>query len=286
VFACDGIPQRRANFPKTHKWVIRRRSGENLSSTFATVFEPFNESAPYIQQVEAVAVSPSDGSAAVSVTHAAGTDIIFWTAHPETEHSFGGYTVTGRAACIRLDAQGTPTVMRLFDGTQLKGAGQEVTSDGVARATIASVGYENSTVTLDEPVLRDTHVGLWVMVDTGQHADAVRIDEIIDEKTFSLGKQDLRCGIGNVLGITDGNLIQGDRLIYFAHPGMTVVNEGHETVGHFASRERNDMRMAEKTVPEEAFNDLDGDGRRRFIIMAIGPGDTIGIPARADFSAN
>ena len=286
VFACDGIPQRRPNFPETHKWVIRRRAGDNLSSTFATVFEPFNESAPYIRQVEAVAVSPPDGSTAVSVTHTAGTDIIFWTAHPETEHSFGGYTVTGRAACIRLDLQGTPTAMRLFDGTKLKGAEQEVASEGVATATIASMDYEKNTVTLDEPVLRDTHIGLWVTVDTGQHVDAVRIDKVLDRNVFSIGDQDLRCGIGNVLGIADGNVIQGDRLIYFAHAGMTVVNEGYEVVGHFAARERNDVSVMEKTVPEEAFKDLDGDGRKRFTIMAIGPGNTIAIPARADFSAN
>ena len=286
VFACDGIPQRRPNFPEKHKWVIRRRTADNLSSTFATVFEPFNEAAPYIQQVEAVAVSPSDGSAAVRVAHPAGTDLIFWTANPETEHSFDGYTVTGRAACIRLDAQGTPSAMRLFDGTKLTGAGHELTSGGVARAKITAMDYPANTVTLDEPVLTDASIGTWVTVDTGEHVDAVRIEEIIDAKTFSLGDQDLRCGIGNVLGLTDGNLIQSDRLIYFAHPGMTVVNEAYEVVGHFAGRESNNIRLAEATVPEAAFKDLDGDGRKRFIIMAIGPGDSLAIPARADFSAD
>ena len=231
-------------------------------------------------------MSPADGSVAVSVTHPAGTDIIFWTAHPEIEHSFGGYTVNGRAACIRLDAQGTPTVMRLFDGMQLKGGGQEVTCDGVARAKVAEIDYEENTIALDEPVLTDACVGTWITVDTGQHVDAVRIDKVLDRNVFSIGDQDLRYGIGNVLGIADGNVIQGDRLIYFAHAGMTVVNEGYEVVGRFASREANDVRMAEKTAREEVFEDLDGDGRKRFTIMAIGPGNTVAIPARADFSAD
>ncbi len=284
VYACDGIPQRRKDFPETHKWVIRRRTGEHLSSTFATVFEPLGEATAYIQKVESIAVSPPDGSTALRVEHPAGQDVVFWTACPETMHTFAGHAANGRAACIRLSPEGTVTTARLFDGTELQGPGLALVSDGPRRATIAAIDYEKNTVTLDEPVLTPDLVGAWVTVDTGRHKDAVRIDKVLSETAFSLGDQDLRCGIGNVLGISDGNLIKSDRLIYFAQPGMTVVNEAYRPVGHFAAREANDVRLVEKGVAAEAFTDSDGDGRKRFIIMAVGTGNTIFIPSQADLT--
>ena len=101
VFACDGIPQRRPDFPDTHKWIVRRRMGDNLRSTFATVFEPFAESSSIVGQVVALPVTPSDGSAAVHVSHPEGSDVVFWTPHPEVAHAVGDRQVTCRAAVLR-----------------------------------------------------------------------------------------------------------------------------------------------------------------------------------------
>ena len=284
VFACDGIPQRRKDFPEKHKWIIRRRTGDNLRSSFATVFEPFNENAPSVRSVQAVTPSPDDGSVAVQIVHTGGTDLIFWTQQPDQQHSFGGYEINGRAAAVRLNARGELTAARLFDGTSLQGNDLHITSAGPQTATITDIDYEHNVVTLDQPWLKPEHTGAWLTVATGQHKAAVRIDEVLDPHNFSLGDQDLRCGIGNVLALEEGNLIKGDRVMYFVHPGMAVVNEAHDLVGHFATREATNIRLAEKNVAEEAFNDADGDGRRRFVVMAIGAGNTVVIPTRADLT--
>jgi len=150
------------------------------------------------------------------------------------------------------------------------------------RASVSAIDYEANTVTLDRPCLAEGMVGRWVTVDTGQHVDAVRIDALASESVFSLGDQDLRCGAGNVLSIGDGGQLEHDRVLYFAQPGMPVLNEAGQLVAHFAKAERNLIRLAEADVTDAQFGDADGDGRRRFVIMAIGPGNTITIPGIAD----
>ncbi len=282
VYACDGVPPRGKNLPEKLKWVVRRRTGEGLISTFASVFEPFDESTPQILDVKAVEVRPAAGSAAVRVSHPSGTDMIFWTPKAETEHSFGGYTVRGRAACIRLDEAGKLAAARLIDGTSLSGPGLSHISRGPVSTRIAEIDHQKNLVTLDEPVLTQADVGKWAPVDTGQYQDAVRIDAVIDPRTFSLGTQDLRCGIGNVLSMPEDNLIEGDRVLYFCHPGMQVLNEDYAPVGRLAGIEGTNVRLAEHKVTEDAFVDSDKDGRARFIIVAIGSGDVITIPARSD----
>ena len=277
VFACDGIPQRRPDFPDTHKWIVRRRMGESLQSTFATVFEPFEQSTPIITEVVAVPVTPDDGSAAVMVTHPGGRDLVFWTPHPQTAHTAGDVEVSGRAAVVRF-GPGTTVTRRVFDPPAGPGS--------MVRATISAIDYQANTVTLDRPCLTEHMLGKWVTVDTGQHVDAVRIDALVSESVFSLGDQDLRCGAGNVLSLGEGGQLEHDRVIYFAQPGMPVLNEAGHVVGHFAKAERNLIHLAEAEVTDAQFGDTDGDGRRRFVIMAIGPGSTVTVPGVGDTTAD
>ena len=284
IFACDGIPQRRTGFPEQHKWVIRRRAAdtEELQSVFTTVFEPFGQASPYIESVASIPIEPDDGSVALSITHRGGTDIVAWTAHPEIEHRFGEYTLNGRAAIIRLGAQDQPTAARLLDGTSLRGAGVELTERATRRATIASVDYEANTVTLDQPLVRESLVGRWLMVDTGRHKDAVRVDGVVSPTTFSLGDQDLRTATGGMTSIADGQAVSTDRVTYFGFPGMTLVNGLLQPVGRLSLADTDRLEVDEANLSEASFPEV--NGTRRFFVMAIGAGDAVFIPSDVEIS--
>ncbi len=279
VFVCDGIPQRRPGFPETLKWVLRRRSGQNLTSTFISVFEPFNEGAPVLTGVESLPVAPDDGSVAVRIDHGEFTDLVFWSPQPEADHRFGQWTVSGRAACVRLRA-GQVVAARLMDGTSLQGL-TTLSAPGPARAKIAEVDYEANVITLDAPVLTSDMVGRWAIVDTGGHVDAVRLDAVLDERRFSLGDQDLRCGIGSVQAIDEAGNLGHDRAMYFLTAGMVVRDEAGAIMGRVTDSKPSNFRLEPRHAVED-FPDADGDGRRRFTVYAIGPGDEVTIPTRSD----
>ncbi len=284
VFVCDGIPQRRKNFPDRLKWVVRRRQGEALASTFATVFEPFANDAPLIQAVKRIPVTPEDGSVAVQLTFTGASHVVFWTPSPETAHQFGAYRIEGRAACVKLDARGQVVAARLFDGTVLTREGLRINGKGVRAAQIAGIDYEANTVTLDTAALTEEMVGRWVPVRTPKHVTAVRIERIIDPRTFSLGEQDLRCGTGGVTEINETGTVKHDRVIYFGVEGMTVLNEAGDIVGKLLTCNSQDFSLRGKQAAPDEFPDADGDNRRRFTIMAIGPGDTLQLTAVADWA--
>ncbi len=281
LFVCDGIPQRRKDFPETLKWVLRRRTGEDLASTFASVFEPFNEGTPVIETVERLAVSPDDGSVVVRVAWGDAEDLLFWTPEPGKEHRFGDWTVVGRAACVRTRG-GEVTNARLMDGTSLTGP-CSIVGPGVVEATIADIDYEANVVELDADVLDESMVGRWVTVNTGGHVAAVRIDEVLSARRFSLGDQDLRCGIASAAEMDEAGNVLHDRAMYFMNEGMVVLDEAGTAMGRVGASSPAAFMLQPKHVAED-FVDADGDGRRRFTVVAIGAGDRIAIPSSAEMT--
>ncbi len=282
LIVCDGIPQRRPDFPEQLKWVLRRRTGENLQSTFLSVFEPFSGGAPFIHSVERLPVGPDDGSAAVQVELGGQVHVVFWTPQPAVAHRFSGYEVLGRAACIKLDRQGSVLTARLLDGGSLTGPGLQLRGPGSVSARIAGLDYEASAVTLDADVLTQDMAGRWVTVNTGAHVTAVRIDKLLSPRRFSLGEQDLRCGVGSVTEIAAGGVVKHDRVTYFCAPGMRVLDEAGHVVATLATAGHTDFSTTREGLGMEAFPDSDGDGRRRFTIVAIGEGDEVCIPEATD----
>jgi len=277
LFVCDGIPQRRPNFPGVLKWVVRRKQGDDLSSNFVSVFEPFGGDAPYIRGVRAIPVSPDDGSVAVQISLDGQRHFAFWTPEPDVPHTFAGYSVQGRAACVRQDAGGRAVAMRLFDGTLLTDHQARLAAAEPPAARIARLDYGANLVTLDADVLEEGMVGRWTPVDTGTHVTAVRIDKIIDKTTFSLGDQDLRCAVAGVLDIDEDGTVKHDRVTYFTWGGMTVLDEAGKAVGKLASRALSEFRLEGPAPTLEQFPDVDGDGKRKFTVMAVGQGDRVRI---------
>ncbi len=278
LFVCDGIPQRRPKFPKTLKWVLRRRTGEaGLASTFASVFEPFHEGTPVISSVERVPVEPDDGSVALLVTHPAGTDLLFWTPAPSVRHTVADREFTARAAWLRLAPDGGVVTGRLFDPAPQPSA------------RIARIDYDAGVIHLDAPILSEEMAGRWVIVNTDAegvdapaHVTAVQVEKVLSPEAFSIENQDLRCGVAGVREFDEAGNIFHDRTTYFINAGMTLLNEDGEVVGKLRRGGIDNLMVVGLKPTLDNFPDVNGDGRRRFTVMAIGPGDLVTIPMSVD----
>ncbi|MBU0606912.1 MAG: heparinase II/III-family protein, partial [Armatimonadetes bacterium] len=274
VFACDGVPVRRPQFPDKLKWVVRRRTGEDLRSAFVTVDEMFVD-ASYITGVKRLPVAPDDGAVAIEVQFGDRRHIIFSATNVAQVYTVDGkLRVQGRGAVLALDAAGKVTAARLFDGKLLALGATKLTGAGVREAKIASVDYAKGIVTLGQPCLRPTDAGRWVPVRSATHEASVKIEQVLSPTSFSIGAQDLRTGRGTIIS-AEGNTVQTNAPLYFCEPGMTVVDERGQALAR--------VKLAKGLSVEcdgplpATLPDADKDGAGRFTIMAIGAGDGVEI---------
>ncbi len=274
VFACDGTPQRRPQFPEKLKWVVRRRTGNDLSSAFVTVHESFL-GAPYVTSVRRLPVEPAEGAVAVEVRLGDRRHIIFSATNLDQEYRVDGtLRVQGRAACAALDAAGALVRARLFDGRLLAVGNTAVTGPGLRRATVRSVDYGQGIVTLEEPCLTSADEGRWVPVHSATHEASVRIERVLAPDRFSCAGQDLRTGRGTIV-TANGDAITTNAPLYFVEPGMAVVDETGRPLARVVQSRGLDLQC-DQPLPE-TLPDADSDGVGRFVVMAIGPGDTANI---------
>jgi len=79
-----------------------------------------------------------------------------------------------------------------------------------------------------------------------------------------------------------GNVFH-DRTMYFVNAGMTLLDERGEVVGRLRRAGIDNLMLVDLRPTPDHFPDADGDGRRRFTVMAIGPGDLVTVPTASDF---
>lgn len=284
VYACDAVPQRRKNFPETLKWVFRRRQAAEgeLQSTFVTVHEGYRDT-PFIQSVKPVEVTPATGKA-LAVELDQRRQIVFWSYEPQTTHTLaGGIQIRGRGAVVELGAGDVVLQARLFDGELIKAGEWQLTGDGVREVKVKAVDYAKGEVTLEDSVLKESDQLLWAPCHSPRHEATVQVTEVLAADRLSLGDQDLRTGRGAVL-FREGERISTNALMYFVFPGMTVVNEKMEPVARLVRRNGLSVHL-DQTVEADTFPDDDGDGRARFWVMAIGPGDLLKLGSTASYQA-
>ncbi|MHB8993681.1 MAG: heparinase II/III domain-containing protein [Armatimonadota bacterium] len=284
VFACDGIPQRRKNFPASLKWVVRRRTGidEKLQSTFVTVHEGYKDS-PIIKGVRKLDVQPAEGAMAIEVDLGTRRDVVFASRNLNQQYTVAArLKITGRGAVVSFEG-GKPVRARLFDGTTLTCDGLKLTAPGLRVASIASIDYAQGLITLKAPCLRPEDVGRWVPVHSEQHEASVRIEQVLAPDRFSIGTQDLRAARGLPLTL-EGKTLNTNALCYFAKPGMTIVNEQGEPLTRLVSAVGLTLTMQDDLRPAQ-FADANGDGKGRFNVMVIGPGDVVAVGNAADTRA-
>ena len=104
LFACDGPVQKYKHLPESVKFLVRRRTGPDLSSRFATVFEPYKDRA-WIRRATPVELTPDGfGAAAVRVEMEDGSiHYLFHALDGDREHTMeSGIRVAGRWPFWRL----------------------------------------------------------------------------------------------------------------------------------------------------------------------------------------
>lgn len=110
---------------------VLRREGENLTSNFVTVMEPYLQSkGNKIEKIEKLAVDEgNDGDVAIKVSYGDVEDIILSSTNPEKPLVVGDITLIGNMGFIRMK-DGEIKEMYLIGGTLLKKGNSFVTDKG------------------------------------------------------------------------------------------------------------------------------------------------------------
>ena len=284
IIACEGKPQKYSYLPDTLQFMIRRRTGADLSSRFVTVYEPYKDKA-LIDSVGPVALTPDDGNAvAARIALADGTaHYVFHSLTPGQTYTLDGeLELSGQAACIQLDANRAVSRAMLLNGERMALGAFEATCDGPVRTTITSVDYDAGVVTLAEPVLgAGLQQGQTVLVAPRAFADCLTVDHVIDERSFSVGDEDMLVAGGPVTEVEpDTNRIVSPVTAMNAAKGMTLLNSLNQPQGRVVNPrgitlDRGDL----PPLSTEDFPTAPGDSTRRYRVVMAGPGDEVIIPS-------
>ncbi|NPV47659.1 MAG: hypothetical protein HPY69_11920, partial [Armatimonadetes bacterium] len=242
IIAADCQPQRYRQMPPWVKFLIRRRSGQDLRSAFVTVFEPYRGD-PWIDSVTAVALDPADGDAVAVLVKLRNGErhYCFHSLVPERRYVLDGkLTVVGQAACLVLDSTGAPVRAMLLNGRGLRLGDLRLEGAGLRRGRIAAVDYASGKITLTDPVVgADLRPGQTVLVNPEAHFGSVTLRQVLSPREFSIGDEDLRVGGGPVNDVVpDAGRIVTTAMSPHAQVGMTVLNSRGEVQGRLADGER------------------------------------------------
>ena len=279
VIVCDGRPQLRRTWPETVKFLLRRRTGEDLESMFVTVFEPYRER-PFIESVRLLPVRPGSGMPVALEILAGGQQHIVFSrlegAGPRAVMLDGVPVLfAARAAVWARDA--TSEIGRAYyvDGSAIQWGATALGGRTAVETTVARVDYGRRLVTLaDDALTGRSAAGSIGVVESEAHSAAIPVAES-HGSSFSVGDDDLIVARLTVRDVSDQGLKIYPAWAYWIEPGMTVIDEAREVVGRVASFERGVLRVGGSRQRLTDFPDPDGDGRRRVYVMVVGPGDRI-----------
>jgi len=281
IFVCDGKPQQnRRDTPESVKFVVRRRTGDNLQSTFTTVFEP-GAGEQLISSVTPLDTVNEDLVALKIKLNSGATHYYFNAPEPIKETEIAdGIRFAGRVGYLAVDGRGEVEKAYLHDATLLAKGNWRLEGDGPATTTIASCDYEENSITLADPVLADRAIlGATAIINCGGYGSSFVIKGVEGDDTLLLGDQDPLCSRVLVKQVkTEDKQVLSPTSLYFPQPTMHVVNEAFETVAKVVSFTRG-VLTTDTALQAKHFPDADGDGATRAYIMEYGPGDSVLIPA-------
>lgn len=286
VFLCDGRPQQnRKTNPDTVKFCIRRKEGEHLDSTFTTVFEP-GDREPFIEEVTPLQTGVP-GLVVLRIALKSGATHYIFNAPEAVECSLeNGIRFSGRVGMLNVDRSGQVQQAYLYEGTLLAEDDWEINPIDSVRASIEECDFEESTVTLSEPVSEGrTLDGDSAIVLCGDYGAFFTINGTGDDRTLSLGDQSPIVGRAYVTDVkpAEGTLMTTTRMP-FVLAGMHVVNEKMEPVGRVKSAPGGGVLALTEPFDEGAFTDADGDGSLRAYVTDCGPGDEIILPSSVRYA--
>lgn len=288
LFACDGPVQYP---PKTVKFMIRRRTGEDLASNFVTVYEPYKEQ-PWIARVVPVAIEPDDEQAvAVQVELADGArHYVFHALNIEQTYTLDGrITVAGQAACLALDRNGVVDKAMLLNGTVLSTGDFTLKGKGLRRSRIVAVDYDSGVVEIADPVLgEDLRPGQTVLVEPDGFADCLTLQKVMDGTHFSIGDEEVLVAGGSVKQVmSDKSQMISNFAGRHAQPGMMMLNARGEPVGRVAAMDGKTWTLDRAGMAALTMNDFptaDNDPLPRYAVVIAAPGDKLAIPHLAVYA--
>ena len=280
VIACDGVPQQnQSGTPETVKFVVRRRVGEDLNSTFGTVFEP-GAGETIIQSVERLRVG-GENLVALMITLADGARHYYFNAtEPVAEVRTGPVRFSGTVGFVATDADGEVTTGYARNGSKLAIGEWQLESEAPTRATVTACDYGANTIALDQPV--GAAVGTTAIVDSGAYGASFVVTEISDGNVIHFGDQHpamARAAI--VKADPETRTLASSTLMNFALPGLHVVNEAMEAIGQVESMTGG--IVVDREFEAEQFADTNGDGLVHAYLMEYGPGDAVELPTSARY---
>lgn len=279
VYVCDGKPQQnQAGTPESVRFVLRRRTGEDLSSTFVSVFEP-GAGEELIAAVEALPTG-SDDAVAVKVTLRSGEVDYYFNSPEPFEMDVDGIRFSGRVGYATIDGRGHVTRAYLYDATAIEKGRWELRSDPSARTTIATCDYSANSVTLSEPVLGTRYAhGSTVAIDLGGYGGSFEVRGTEGDNTLLFGDQDPLCSRAVISEVVpaERKLLTGTTL-YFVQRGMHLLNERLEPVARVESYGSGAV-VLDRPLAADALPDADGDGVVRAYFAEYGPGDIVTVPS-------
>jgi hypothetical protein len=279
IILADGRPQARATWPETVKFLLRRRQGKELQSTFVTVFEPYKDR-PFITAVRPLEVAAGDGLAvALEIRLQNGRQLVFSRLEAETPASvpWDGQKIAidARAAVLSENASGAPGSCYLLDGRKVQWHGRTIEGRPAGSGLIRQIDFARSTVTLTQPLLDGPMpAGAVAIVENPGHAAAIPLDKICDPTAFVADDDFCNARLAVSQPTAQGARIY-ETMASFARPGMTVVNAQYRVLGRLKSLSGESLVLDGGPYRDRDFPKVEGDRYRHVFVMAAGPGDRI-----------
>ncbi len=173
--------------------MVLRREGEDLTSNFVTVMEPYvNEETPRIENIERLTPDRSSkGDIAVKVTYGNTTDIILSSLNPEEPLVVDDITLQGKMGMIRIK-DGNIRELYLVGGTLLaKGNVKLTDSGGPVTGVISAVhrkadGHDEDAFITDTPIPDDMEGKTLVIISPDGKTYGYKIKRIRVENAKSI----------------------------------------------------------------------------------------------------
>ena len=281
IFVCDGKPQQnRRDTPESVKFVVRRRTGDDLESTFISVFEP-GAGDELIQSVQRIQTDNEDLVALKITLKSGGIHYYFNATDPVAETEIAdGIRFAGQVGYVALDARGDVHKAYLHNSTLLARGTWRLEGLGPLTTTIASCDYKESSVTLADPVLPDRELaGSTVIINCGDYGGSFVVRGVEGERKLLFGDQDPACSRVFVKETRPAEKqLVTPTSVSFSKPTMHVANEALEPIAKLVSFGGGVLTL-DRSFSAEQWADADADGAARAYIMEYGPGDTVMLPS-------
>jgi hypothetical protein len=306
VIIADGLPELRKKNPETIKYVLARnnamRRGESeikvpLSSNYVAVIEPFLGNKASIVNIEKlVSNNISDETVGLIVHRNMEKDYIHSSVLTDKIYHWGEnseFNVDGEFAILTIDEKGVKRAL-LVNGTFLQYGNFSLKSDPPPSGKVVSVNHKENSIIIDKALnlsidFRDKEV----MFGNKHHNTSYTIKNVNivgDKTTLDFGNVPFIIRMGDVntkltneecviseTPIKGNGYVEGDRLL-----GRWIYNED-QSMGFRINAIKGNNFYIEKTTKNlnSFFNDTDGDGKSKYWVSDIGPGDSFRIPITA-----